>query len=353
MPLYSALTTAEHDGLVALAIVLVAGALAFVLQRIVFSVLAKLGARHENGFASAMVRRAKEPSELVFPLVAVELAVAAVNLPASLKEPLERILGLCIIAAVAWAVVALIELATALAKRRYRLDAEDNLHARQAETRLDILNRSATTLVLIVAVAIALMTFPPIRAIGTTLLASAGLVGLAVGFAARPFFENLVAGLQIALTQPIRIDDVVVVGTDTGRIEKITSTFVVVRLWDLRRLVVPLTYFLSTPFQNWTYSSANLTGSVVLPIDYAIPVAEVRAEVERILARTPLWDRRVGSVAVTDAKEASVELTVLVSAGDSSRLFELRSFVRERLVEFLRERAAAHAPPERVPAGVA
>jgi small-conductance mechanosensitive channel len=198
------------------------------------------------------------------------------------------------------------------------------------------------------------MTFPPIRAIGTTLLASAGLVGLAVGFAARPFFENLVAGLQLALTQPIRIDDVVVVGTETGRIEKVTATFVVLRLWDLRRLVVPLTYFLSTPFQNWTYSSANLTGSVVLPIEWATPVAEVRAEVERILAQTPLWDRKVGSVAVTDAKETSVELSVLVSASDSSRLFELRCFVREQLVDFLRERTAAlHAAPESVPAGVA
>jgi small-conductance mechanosensitive channel len=354
MPFLLILTSPQHDGLIALAIVLVAAALALILQRVVFNVLTALAKRNGNSILSAMVRRAKAPSEFVFPLIAVELVLAVVALPVWLKEPLQRLLGLCIIAAIAWAIVALIELAGALAKRRYRLDAADNLHARQAETRLDILNRTATTLVLIVAIAIALMTFPPIRAIGATLLASAGLVGLAFGFAARPFFENLVAGLQIALTQPIRIDDVVVVGTETGRIEKITATYVVVRLWDLRRMVVPLTYFLDTPFQNWTYSSANLVGSVIIPIDYATPVAEIRAEVGRILAQTPLWDHKTGSVAVTDAKETRVEVRVLVSAADSVQLFELRCFVREQLIEFLRERTAqAEESQARTPAGVA
>jgi hypothetical protein len=198
-----------------------------------------------------------------------------------------------------------------------------------------------------------LMTFPPIRAIGTTLLASAGLVGIAVGFAARPFFENLVAGLQIALTQPIRIDDVVVVGAETGRIEKIEATFVVVRLIDLRRMIVPLTYFLDNPFQNWTFSGSNLIGNVVLPVAYTIPVESIRNELDRVLAQTQLWDHRVATVAVTDAKETYAEVRVSLSASDSSRLFELQCLVREKLLAFLHlspsapEPAAAPAEPAR------
>jgi small-conductance mechanosensitive channel len=229
------------------------------------------------------------------------------------------------------------------------LDSDDNLHARQAETRLDILNRTATTLVVIVAVAIMLMTFPPIRAIGTTLLASAGIVGIAVGFAARPFFENLVAGVQIALTQPIRIDDVVVVENETGRIEKIEATYVVVRLWDMRRMIVPLTYFLDKPFQNWTYSGSNLSGGVVLPVAYGVSVETIRTELERILANTQLWDHRVATVQVTDAKETFAEVRVVLSAADSSRLLELQCLVRERLLAFLHPSPAAGADPAEPP----
>jgi small-conductance mechanosensitive channel len=356
MSFLSALTTAQHDGLVASGIVLLAAIVGLALRRVVFSIMEKIAARRSGGVLSSMLRRARGPSELAFPLIAVELAVDAVKLPVWLKPPLERTLGLCIIATIAWGIIALIELATELAKRRYQLDSDDNLHARQAETRLDILNRTATTLVLIVAVGIMLMTFPPIRAIGTTLLASAGLVGIAVGFAARPFFENLVAGLQIALTQPIRIDDVVVVGAETGRIEKIEATFVVVRLIDLRRLIVPLTYFLDNPFQNWTFNGSNLTGNVVLPVAYTVPVESIREELEKILAQTQLWDHRVATVSVTDAKETYAEVRVSLSASDSSRLFELQCLVREKLLAFLHLPAdvagPAAAPAEPARAGI-
>jgi len=335
MGIFAVLSPLQKDGLVAIAIVIAVACVAAIVKRVAFAFLGRVAARKTDGILAAVLHRAGPPCEFIFPLIAIELAVVAVELPEWIKTPLARVLGLCLIAAIAWALVTLIELATDLAKRRYRLDAEDNLHARQTGTRLDILNRTATTLVLVVAVSIMLMTFPPIRAIGATLLASAGLVGLAAGFAARPFFENLVAGIQIALTQPIKIDDVVVVDSQFGRIEKITSTYVVVRLWDLRRMLMPLSYFINTPFQNWTYSTANLIGTVELHLDYSVPIEAIRSEANRIVRESALWDRQTIAVAMTDAQKDTVEFRILVSARNSGQLFDLRCHVRERLIGFI------------------
>jgi small-conductance mechanosensitive channel len=343
------LTPIERNGIVAVGLLVLFAVIALAVQRGVFIVFARIAEKHADGIVAAIVHRMRGPSRFIFPLVAVLAGVPAVPLPAWSKQPIEQILGLCIIAAIAWLVVALVEFAADIAKRRYRLDEEDNLRARQVETRLDILSRTAITLVALVAVSAALMTFPPIRAIGATLLASAGLAGLAAGLAARPILENLVAGVQIALTQPIRIDDVVIVETEYGRIEKITATYVVVRLWDWRRMVLPLTYFIDHPFQNWTYSKAEMIGSVFLYLDYSIPVDALRDEVPRILASTPLWDKNVVNVALTDAnKEGTVEIRILVSARNSSELFDLRCLVRERAIAFVRERYPASLPSTRV-----
>jgi small-conductance mechanosensitive channel len=352
MGTFAILSPLQKDGLIATAILVAVACLAIIAKHAVFAFMGRVAARRTDGVPAAVLRRAAAPCEFIFPLSAIELALPAVTLPEWIKTPFERILGLCIIAAIAWVLVTLIELATDLSKRRYRLDAEDNLRARQAETRLDILNRTGVTIVAIVAVALMLMTFPAIRTIGATLLASAGLLGIGAGIAARPFFENVVAGLQIALTQPIRIDDVVIVETEYGRVEKITSTYVVLRLWDWRRMIVPLTYFINTPFQNWTYNTANLIGSIMLYLDYSVPLDDVRGEVERILDATPLWDKAVKNVAMTDAgKEGIVEVRVLVSARDSATLFDLRCLVRERLVAFIQERHPGAFPSTRIDLG--
>jgi small-conductance mechanosensitive channel len=342
------LTPIERDGAIALGSLLLLAVLALAIQRFAFVFFARIARKHENSVFAAMVHRMSGPSRLIFPLVAILAGVPIVPLPAGSKDPIERLLGLAIVGAVAWLVVALVGFGADLAKRRYRLDEEDNLHARQVDTRLDILTRTLITLIILVAVSAGLMTFPAIRAIGATLLASAGLAGIAAGLAARPILENLVAGVQIALTQPIRIDDVVIVETEYGRIEKITATYVVVRLWDWRRMVLPLTYFIEHPFQNWTYSKAELIGSVFLYLDYTIPVDAVREEVPRILAATPLWDKNVVNVALTDAKESTVELRILVSARNSSELFDLRCLVREKLIAFVRERYPASLPGTKV-----
>ncbi len=196
---------------------------------------------------------------------------------------------------------------------KHRIDVEDNLLARQLGTRVDILSRVLVIIVLIVALGAELMTFPPIRALGTTLLASAGVAGIAVGLAARPLFENLVAGVQLALTQPIRLDDVVIVEKQFGRIEEIHSTYVVVRLWDLRRLVVPLTYFINTPFENWTRRTANLVGEVYVFADWTLDVEALRAELPKIVERSPLWDKQFQNVQVTDVTERAVQVRALVT----------------------------------------
>jgi small-conductance mechanosensitive channel len=342
------LTPVQRDGLVAVGLLVLIAIAAAAAERILFRIFRKLAADRSESVLAAVLHRAEQPSAFIFPLVAVEAALPYVKLPEWFKPPGEQVLGICIIAAIAWVLVAVIELFADIAKRRYRIDEPDNLRARAVETRVDILNRTATTLVILVGVAAALMTFPPVRAVGATLLASAGLLGLAAGLAARPVLENLVAGVQIALTQPIRIDDVVIVENENGRIEKITATYVVVRLWDLRRMVLPLTYFIDHPFQNLTYSTANLIGSVLIYLDYSLPMADLRAEATRIVEATPLWDHQVLSVAMTDAKETTVEVRVLVSARGSSDLFDLRCLVREGLVEFVRARHPSDLPSSRV-----
>jgi small-conductance mechanosensitive channel len=333
----TALSPFLRDGIVAAAILLVSAIVGLLAHAIVLRVLTHLARKRADGVFAAVLHRAEAPSRFVFPLVALALTLPEVTLPRWLKDPVETVFQLCIIAAVAWTVVALIELVADLAKRQYRIDDPDNLRARQVETRLDILKRTAGIVVILVSIAAMLMTFPPIRAVGATLLASAGLAAIAAGVAARPFLENLVAGVQIALTQPIRIDDVVIVETEYGKIEKITATYVVVCLWDLRRMVLPLTYFINTPFQNWTYSSASLIGSVFLYLNYSVPLDAIRSEMPNILAATPLWDGSVVNVAMTDTKDSVVEVRVLVSARTAPALFDLRCLVRERLVAFVRD----------------
>jgi hypothetical protein len=187
----------------------------------------------------------------------------------------------------------------------------------------------------LLTVGVALMTFDGVRQLGVSLLASAGVAGIVIGFAAQRSIATVFAGLQIAITQPIRVDDVVIVAGEWGRIEQVTLSYVVVRIWDLRRLVVPVTHFIEHPFENWTRTSADLLGTVYLRVDYRLAVEVVRAELERVLDATDMWDGKVCNLVVTEAGERSVELRALMSAGDSSTLWDLRCHVREQLLSFL------------------
>jgi small-conductance mechanosensitive channel len=219
-----------------------------------------------------------------------------------------------------------------------------------------ILNRAVHTLIIVVTLSAVLMTFEPVRQYGVSLFASAGVAGLVVGLAARPMLSNLIAGIQIATTQPIRLDDQVLVENESGRIEEITSTYVVIRLWDLRRLIVPLAYFIEKPFQNWTRESTDLIGSVFLHVDFTAPVEAIRAKLSEIVQASKLWDGKVVKLHVTDAKENSIELRALASARSAGDAFELRCEIREKLIAFLqtehptalpRARQETLRPPDR------
>jgi small-conductance mechanosensitive channel len=214
-------------------------------------------------------------------------------------------------------------------------DAPDNLQARRIQTQTRVLSRTIMVLVILIGAGMALMTLPLLRQIGTSLLASAGVAGLVVGFAARPVLTNLLAGIQLALTQPIRLGDAVIVENEWGWVEEITGTYVVVRIWDQRRMVLPLQWFIEHPFQNWTRTSSDILGTVTLWIDYRMPLEPLRREAERICQQAPEWDKRLCLTQVVDANEHAMQLRILVSAADSGRSWDLRCRMREELIYFI------------------
>ncbi|HEY0384136.1 MAG TPA: mechanosensitive ion channel domain-containing protein [Candidatus Elarobacter sp.] len=342
------LTRNQLDAITGIAWVVIAVVIGLAVHRVLYWLFARWAERRNSTFAAAVVRRTCRPAAYIFPLVALLAAVPQLDLPSAWTRPALHVTGLLTVAAVAWTIIATVRLFGDIVIARHRIDVEDNLAARQLGTRVDILTRVVVTLVIVIALGAMLMTFPPIRALGTTLLASAGVLGLVAGIAARPLFENLIAGVQLALTQPIRIDDVVIVEKQFGRIEEIHSTYVVVRIWDLRRMVLPLTYFITTPFENWTRRTANLVGEVYLFADYTVDVGALRAQLPRILEGTPLWDGQTHQVEVTDATDRAVQIRALVSARDSGTLWDLRCFVREALVAYLRETQADALPRVRL-----
>ncbi len=314
------------------------------VHRVLFSALDRLTRRTRSVVDNSIVRHSRGPARLLLSLAALFLALPATPLPAVLEGPVQHGVGLCLIAAVAWLIIGLTDVVDDFIESRYDVSAADNLAARQVRTRTQVLRRIVVAIVGVVAIGLMLMTFPAIRRLGTSLLASAGVAGIILGLAARETISNLLAGIQVALTEPIRLDDVVIVEGEWGRIEEIRMTYVAVRIWDERRLVVPLSYFIEKPFQNWTRKTANLLGTVFLYVDYTVPVEEVRRELHRILEATPLWDGSVWNLQVTEATERTVQLRALMSASDASKAWDLRCHVRERLIEFLQRRYPESLP---------
>ncbi|MDT0643260.1 mechanosensitive ion channel [Zunongwangia sp. F363] len=232
--------------------------------------------------------------------------------------------------------------------RKYDVSSEDNLKARKVYTQFMILENIVIFIIVILALGIALMSFESIRSVGVSLLTSAGIAGIIIGLAAQKAIGTLLAGIQIAITQPMRLEDVVIVEGEWGRIEEITLTYVVVKIWDKRRLVVPSTYFIENTFQNWTRQSADILGTVFIYTDYNVPFEELRAEQTRILESTPLWDQQVNVVQVTDATEKSVQIRLLVSAKDSPTAWDLRVLLREKILVFLQKNYPESLPRTRI-----
>lgn len=236
---------------------------------------------------------------------------------------------------IAWLAIKAVKAASCFVQKSIDLKAADNLRARKSMTQLLVFQAIADTLIVITALLISMLTFDAARTIGLSLLTSAGILGVIVGFAAQKSLGMVLAGLQIAMTQPIRIDDVVVVENEWGRIEEINLTYVVVKIWDERRLVLPVTYFLEKPFQNWTRTAANILGTINIYLDYDVPVSLLRDALDRMIADNPNWDRRVANIQITETAERYKLARILVSSADSSKNWDLRTAIREQMIDFL------------------
>jgi small-conductance mechanosensitive channel len=291
-----------------------------------------------------ILERTEQAGALALPLLALQAIWSSAPDDLRYIMMVRHVNGVLLIAAATWLVLSTIGgLADGVIERN-PLSVEDNLHARRIATQTRVLSRSAMVVVLIAGIAMALMTFPGARQLGASLLASAGVLGIIGGLAAKPVFSNLIAGVQLALAQPIRIDDVLIVKGEWGRVEEITGSYVVLKIWDERRLIVPLTWFIENPFENWTRTGAQILGSVFLWVDYRTPIEPLRAEAKRLVDTMTEWDQRVFAVQVTDASDKAIQVRVLVSSQNSGKNFDLRCKLREGLVEFL-----ARQYPEALP----
>jgi len=325
----------------------IVGAIIWLLSRtgrLIEGFLISLTTRTETSWDDLLLPLAGKAIRRGLPLLALILGAPALSVSPALAEVVRNATSLLLIGVVAFILFQIVDAAASFVLQQHRLDVSDNLQARSIYTQVMVLKKVAVTTIGIFTLASMLMVFDSVRQFGASILASAGIAGIVVGFAAQRSIATLLAGFQIALTQPIRLDDVVIVENEWGRIEDITLTYVVVRVWDLRRLVVPITYFIEQPFQNWTRSSANILGTVFLYVDYTIPLEALRAELTRILAASRHWDGKVNVLQVTDAKEHTLEVRALASAADASLAWDLRCEIREKLVAFVQQKYPGSLP---------
>jgi len=334
------------DPFVALLIILVAIAIALVLHVTLRKITRRLLARRYPNLFS-VISQMRGLTRLGLLIFAVFIALPVAPLDHDFKFLLARCLAMAIIGLIGWAAIAALHISADIYLRRYRLDVEDNLLARKHNTQVRVLLRSVDVLLVLFTLGAALMTFQTVRQYGVSLFASAGVAGIVAGLAARPVLSNLIAGVQLAMTQPIRLEDAVIVENEYGNIEEITSTYVVVRLWDWRRMIVPLTYFIEKPFQNWTRESSTLIGAVLINVDYRAPVAAIRNKAQAIVKKSSRWDGRVFNVAVSDFKHDTMEMRILASAGNSGAVFDLRCEVREKLIDVLQREHPEALPRQR------
>jgi small-conductance mechanosensitive channel len=308
-----------------------------------------------------LIGRVRGPTLLALVLLVLAPAVPAAGLPDPLTAALVRLLLVGFVLVLGWSVAVGVELAAEAYIRRLPESVEEADVSRRAHlTQIRVLGRAANVMIALITLGAALMTVPAVRQFGVSLFASAGAAGLVVGLAARPLIANLIAGMQIALTQPIRLEDALIVEGEWGSVEEITTTYVVLRLWDLRRMIVPLSYFMEKPFQNWTHGSPSLIGTILFYVDWSVPVARVRAKLEEVVRASALWDGKTLALQVTQVTpQGLIELRALASASNASRAWDLRCEVREKLVAFLQQdypeslpklRLAQHAD-DRLPRG--
>jgi small-conductance mechanosensitive channel len=290
----------------------------------------------------------RKPALMFFVVIGALIPFRVVSQEIEWLIIIQKMLITLLIFATAWFLIKVVHVIRLFLMVRFEIEIADNLKARKLLTQYQILERILIFIIVFIALGIALMTFDPIKQIGLSLLTSAGLSALIVGLAAQRIIAAFLAGIQLAITQPIRIDDVVIVEGEWGRIEEIHLTYVVVKIWDKRRLVLPTTYFIEKPFQNWTMTSAEILGTVYIYTDYTFPVDELRKALTRFLKEAPKWDGEVDVLQVTNSSEKTMELRALMSARNASDAWDLRVFIREKLLTFLQEKYPEHLPRARI-----
>ncbi|MEH0825488.1 MULTISPECIES: mechanosensitive ion channel family protein [unclassified Micromonospora] len=341
-----------QDYLGTIAAAAIAAAIAVLLVEVVHRMIRRFGRR--SLLMTELTEHAHRPFQVAGTVLAVQFAVRfttgyAVGTP--WRQVVLHTLVLAVVAAVAWLVASLLVVVEDTALARFRVDVPNNRHARRVRTQVVLLRRLTIAVIVVLAVGVMLMTFPAVRGIGAGVLTSAGVVGVVAALAAQSLLGNVIAGLQLAFSDAVRLDDVVVVEGEWGRIEELTLSYVVVQIWDDRRLILPTSYFTSKPFQNWTRTEAAVLGTAEFEVDWAVPVQAMREELRRLVESTELWDGRVCVLQVTDATGGSITVRALVSAADAGSLWDLRCLVREHLVGWIRDHRPTALPRNRTEIG--
>jgi small-conductance mechanosensitive channel len=337
----------EPAWMIGLGVLLGSACVAMLAYNLVLRLLGRISG-HFGAMPHMLIEAGRRPVALILLISTIGAALPAAGLPTRPTTLIAQTMVVLAVLAIGWGASNTMQVAATIYLSRFRIDVDDNLLARKHVTQVRILLRAGQTLIVMVTIAIALMTIPAVRQFGVSLFASAGAAGIVLGLAARPVLGNLLAGIQIAITQPIRVEDAVVVEGEWGWIEAITSTYVVVRIWDLRRMILPLTYFIEKPFQNWTRESADLLGSVLLNVDFTVPVDAVRVALNDIVHASKLWDGKVAVLQVSDIVGNMVQLRALVSAINSGKAWDLRCEVREKLIAFLQRNYPDALPRQRI-----
>lgn len=331
-------------------IVIIAAAVmvAVMLHRVAMSIARRIAHRTPDSVDDAVVALSARPTRWLTIAIALAASRRLLELPRWGNELWQLVAGLAVPGIIGWLLITLVRVYVRAVELRYDITVADNLRARRRRTRAAILGRIVVIGIGVLTVALMLLSIPSIRSVGITLMASAGLAGLAVGAAAQPALKNLIAGVQLAFTEPIRIDDVLIVEGEWGKVEEIRLTYVVVALWDERRLVVPVSRFLEMPFQNWTRNTSQLLGSAFFWLDPTADIPRLRTRFEEVVRANPRWDGRAFVLQVTDTKPEAIEVRVLATAKDAPTAFDLRCDLREAMLAFIRDEMPEALPRRRI-----
>jgi small-conductance mechanosensitive channel len=319
----------------------------FIVKLIITGILHYYKNRDDYSLFKSIITHLSGPLNFFVPLLTLNFSFPLFRLGTTFLNPFNRIIEIGLTTSFAGLLISAFRIFEDHVYHQFDLKKADNLKERKIRTQLIFIRKVVIILIALITLAIILLSFDNVRKIGAGLLTGVGIGSIIIGFAAQKSLSNFLAGFQIAFTQPIRIDDVLVVEGEWGRVEDITLTYVVLNIWDQRRLILPITYFIEKPFQNWTRITSEILGTVFLYVDYSIPVESLRKELKRLLENSDLWDKRVGIIQVTDAREKTMEIRALVSARNSSQAFDLRCYIRENLLKFINETAPQSLPRTR------